>query len=530
MCCNADAGMWKPNSTPSIALIIGSILYPLSAVRFPQPTHLFARPDIYGMDSRLAILKSLLLKTPLLLKTALLHTLSLTPTSQKWSLRTELTVAVLRAFIGDAPPETITSQQARFLKDPGVKGSMWVSKVTLPPPEDAVRELLFTTIEGLKSGGEEYAKPSLQPVEGEWVGPRRGVEANAPEPKDMSEMEKYERLVAESGSDLTLLYFHGGSYYLMDPAWNRPLMAKYADLSGGRVFSLRYRLAPQNPFPAALLDSLTAYLSLLYPPPGALHDPVPPSRILLCGDSAGGNLATVLLQTLLHLHRTTPAGETPTVTFHGAEVSLPLPAGVALNSPSVDLTRCLQGSGPHKYDYLPPNSRSPALSPPCAIWPADPPRAELLCEGSALCHSLVSPISAPSWAGSPPIFVVCGEEKLTDEGKLFAQKAARDGATVVWEQYEAMPHCFALVLEGTAEAASYFQGWTRFVERISEGEPVETTGEFIEAKTVARRPVNVRNLLSMSDEDVKEAMRGGQRAIEERFAQQMASSQVASGV
>lgn len=475
------------------------------------------------MDSPLAALKFLILKTPFFLKTAFFHVLSLSPTAQKWSLRTEMTVAVLRALIGDAPPSTITSQQALFLKDPGVNGSMWVSKVAFPPPEDAVRQLLFTAIEELKSGGEEYAKTGLEAVEGEWVGPRRGVKANAPEPKDMSEADKYEKLVAEAETDLTLLYFHGGSYYLQDPASNRPLMAKYADLAGGRVFSVRYRLAPQNPFPAALLDALVAYLSLLYPPPGALHDPIPASRILVCGDSAGGNLATVLLQTLLHLRRSAPAGETPTVTFHGADVPLPLPAGLTLNSPSVDLTRCLQGSGAHKYDYLPPNTRSPALSPPCAAWPADPPRAELFCEGSALRHPLVSPLSAASWAGSPPMFVVCGEEKLTDEIKIFAQKAVRDGVPVVWEQYEAMPHCFALLLEGTAEAAAYFEGWKRFVRGISERKSVETNGEFIEAKSVVRWPVDVRNLLDMSEGDIEEAMIAGQRAIEERFALQTAS-------
>lgn len=477
------------------------------------------------MDSPLAALKFAVIQTPLLLLKALvLHTLGLSPTCHKWSLRTELTVTILRAFIADAPPSTITAQQSLFLKDPAVKGKMWVSKVAFPPPEDGVRQLLFHAIENLKAGGEVYDKASLQAVEGEWVGVRLGVKGNAPEPPGMSEGDKYGRLVAEAESDLTLLYFHGGSYYLLDPATNRPLMAKYAGLAGGRVFSVRYRLAPQNPFPAALLDGLVAYLSLLYPPPGAVHDAVPASRIILCGDSAGGNLATVLLQTLLYLHRIAPTGEMPTVTFHGAEVVVPLPAGVALNSPSVDLTRSLQGTSPHKWDYLPPSSRSPALSPPCVAWPANPPRAELFCEASALRHPLVSPLASPSWAGSPPVFVVCGEEKLGDEAKLFAQKAARDGVAVVWEQYEAMPHCFALVLTGTAEAEACFEGFKGFVRGIRDGEAVVAKGEFIEAKTVKRSPVDVRNLLAMSGEDISEAMLRGQKAIEVRFAKSTAST------
>lgn len=471
------------------------------------------------MDT-LSALKFAISKVPLLLKTILFHALSISPTCRKWSLRTELTVTMLRAFIADAPPSTVSAQQAMFQRDPGVKGSMWVSRVALPaPPEDAVRQLLFRAIEELKHGGEEYAKPDLRAVEGEWVGHRAGVKPNAPEPTETSEGEKYTNMVAEMKTAATILYFHGGSYYLMDPSSNRPLMSRYASLSGGRVFSVRYRLAPQNPFPAALLDGLVAYLSLLHPPPGALHDPVPASQIIICGDSAGGNLATVLLQTILQLHRGAPTGTTPTVAFHGAEVAVPLPAGFALNSPSLDLTRSMQGREPHMWDYLPPNTRSPAQSPPCAIWPSDPPRAELFCEGSALCHPLVSPLSAPSWAGSPPIYVACGEEKLTDEGKVFAQKAAHDNVRVVWEQYEAMPHCFAIALGGLPEGEACFESWARFVRTVVEGGEVATNGEYISAKTLERRSVDVRNLLDISEEDISGGMREGQRVIVDRFSQ-----------
>ncbi|KAJ4219329.1 hypothetical protein NW757_014555, partial [Fusarium falciforme] len=211
------------------------------------------------------------------------------------------------------------------------------------PPEDGLRNLLFEAIEALGRGSEQYCKPTTQPMGAEWVGYRSGVSARTPEPS-ISELEKYKNLVSEVQTDLTLLYFHGGSYYLMDPCSTRPTTSKYAALTRGRIFSVRYRLAPQDPFLSALLDALVAYLSLLYPPPGAFHEPVPASRIVICGDSAGGNLSTALLQTLLQIHRAANTGEVPTVMFHGAVVPLPLPAGVALNSPSLDLTRSMQWS------------------------------------------------------------------------------------------------------------------------------------------------------------------------------------------
>ncbi|KAH6855073.1 acetyl-hydrolase [Chaetomium sp. MPI-CAGE-AT-0009] len=486
------------------------------------------------MDSPLSVLGFVLSKIPVLLKTVLFHTLSLSPTCHKWTLRTELTITMLREFITNAPPSTITKQQAMFLTDHGVKGSMWVSKVAFPAPRDAaLRDLVCKAIRDLGAGGEEYTTPTLQDVEGEWVGYRAGVKANTPEPKGLSEREKYDNLVKEMKTNMTLLYFHGGSYYLMDPVSTRPLMGKYAALSGGSVFAVRYRLAPQGPFPAALLDALIAYLSLLYPTPGSFHEPIPASRIVLGGDSAGGNLASVLLQTLLHLHRGVPAGETPTVTFHGTTVPLPLPAGATLSSPSMDLTRCMQGPDPSPatWDYLPPPSFSPArASPPCALWPSDPPRAELFCEGSALCHPLVSPLAAPSWAGAPPVFVVCGEERLADECKAFAQRAARDGVRVVWEQYEAMPHCFAQVMEGSVEGEACFASWVGFVRMLLEKQgEVATRGEFVTARTLERASVDVYNLLDMGHEDILLCMQRGRQAILERFIESMASGRAIGG-
>jgi acetyl esterase/lipase len=460
------------------------------------------------MPSPLDAVQFLICKIPLIVKTTFLHVLGLSPTSQKWDLRTSLTVNIIRDVLCNSPPSTITEQQQSTLQDPGIKGGMWVSKVTLPaPPEGALRDALFEAIEALGTGSEEYLRPYLHPVTAEWTGYRANVPANAPEPC-LSEAEKYKCLMDETSNDVTLLYFHGGSYYLMDPCSHREVVARYAKLTRGRVLSVRYRLAPQNPFPSALLDALVVYLSLLYPPEGALHEPVPASRIVFGGDSAGGNLATVLLQVILQLHRSTSPSNLPVITFHGKQVEVPLPAGIALGSPSLDLTRSMQSSETcAQYDYLPPPSISPAKSPSCDIWPTDPPRADLFCEGSALCHPLVSPVAAPSWKGSPPMFICCGEEFLTDECKFFAQKAARQGVKLIWEQYEAMPHCFAHVLPGSLASLRSLTSYARFVTTVVRGSgDISTKGEFITARSLDSHPVDVFNLTTMTEEEVLEGL------------------------
>src|SRR6266536_4410333 len=60
-----------------------------------------------------------------------------------------------------------------------------------------------------------------------------------------------------------ILYMHGGGYISCSPATHRPITAALARLTGIPVFSLDYRLAPENRFPAALDDTIAAYMWLV---------------------------------------------------------------------------------------------------------------------------------------------------------------------------------------------------------------------------------------------------------------------------
>lgn len=134
-----------------------------------------------------------------------------------------------------------------------------------------------------------------------------------------------------------------------------------------------------------------------------------------------------------------------------------------------------------------------------------------------LCHPLVSPLSAESWAGSPPIFVVSGEELLADEGKASVQRAARQGVTVVWELYEAMPHCFSLLLEGNPAGAMSFDTWAEFVKKaVQNPGEIVTRADFITAKALVREPVDIGKLIDMSDEDILERMKKSMQEIIDR--------------
>lgn len=453
------------------------------------------------------LIKALVPKVPLLGRTAFCHVLGLSKTAKQWDLKTELTVNLIRSFMDT--PQPISKAQRASLKAPAIKGKMWISKVTMPvPEEDSIRQALFQAIEAMKRPGEAaggYTEPELKAVEAEWTGYRAGATKDSPPPQ-ISEAQKYEELMKEVTAPTTILYFHGGAYYLMDPASHRPHTSKLAKLTKGRCLSVRYRLAPQNPFPAALLDALVSYFTLIYPPSGSLHTPVLPQHIVFSGDSAGGNLSVVLLHTLLQFRRMNIK-----IQWHGQERDIPLPAGLALNSPWMDVTHSSPSCETNaKYDYLAPRSLHPTgiSYPPCAIWPTNPLRRNLYAEDAMLCHPLVSPIAVKDWTGSPPMWVETGEELLSDEDKYIATVAAQQGVTVVYDEFEAMPHCFALVLEGLEGGRKCFSVWSDFIKAAVENpQSLKTRGRRYKAKTLEAEEVDVEKLSPFTEEEIMDRMR-----------------------
>lgn len=128
----------------------------------------------------------------------------------------------------------------------------------------------------------------------------------------------------------TLLYVHGGAYFFNSVGTERYQIQRHARKLNCRAFAPKYRLAPQYPFPCAILDILAAYLYLLE------TCRIPPEEILVSGDSAGGGLIVGLLCLL-------------------RDVGVALPAGAMLISPWVDLMHSFPSiiDGDGSGDYIP---------------------------------------------------------------------------------------------------------------------------------------------------------------------------------
>jgi acetyl esterase/lipase len=444
-------------------------------------------------------LKTLLPMVPGLAKTSFLATFGLHPTSSKWDATTTITVWVVRNLLFN-PTTSISKLQKSSAKHRAIKGKLWAARTIIPKPtEQTIPEVIFQAIEDMGDGREEYTKPDVASFEAEWIGFRADAKDEEEEAPELGEKEKYELLMQDETrtSSCTVLYLHGGGYYMCGCETHRETASKVAKGCGGRALLIEYRLAPQTAFPGQLIDALNAYLYLLYPPEGSFHAAVLPSDIVFAGDSAGANLAASLMQLLLHMQRTKTAGEkSPTITYHGKVVEVPLPAGMATLSGWFDVTRSMPSVKERQmWDYLGVIDHDKAYSqlPKDDIWPTSPPRGDPYCELSLLCHPLVSPLTVKDWSASPPMFFMTGEEMLSDEDKILAGKAAEQGVTVVWEQYEAMPHVFTMIFPALKNSVRCLDSVGRFARSCVEGN-VESSATLIAFKTGTESRVEMAEL------------------------------------
>ena len=227
-------------------------------------------------------------------------------------------------------------------------------------------------------------------------------------------------------AERVLLHFPGGAYHLGSPARLRGLLALVSAAAQVRVLSVGYRLAPENPFPAAVEDGLAAYRWLI-------ASGTPARQVVISGDSSGGGLALAVLVALRD------AGD-------------PLPGAAVVMSPWTDLD--LSGESLRSradVDVL--------LTPEGAREAAD-----WYLAGQDARHPYASPLYA-DLHGLPPMLIQAGDaEILRDDATRFAAAARAAGVDVTLEIWPEMPHvwhAFAGLLPEADEAVERIGRWLR---------------------------------------------------------------------
>ncbi|NXU29577.1 ADCL4 protein, partial [Thalassarche chlororhynchos] len=105
----------------------------------------------------------------------------------------------------------------------------------------------------------------------------------------------YQPKVPSASQRRGVMFFHGGGWVFGSLETHEKLCRSIARESESVVVSVGYRLAPEHKYPAAYEDCLNATIHFMK---NIEHYGVDPARIIICGDSAGGNLAAAVSQTL----------------------------------------------------------------------------------------------------------------------------------------------------------------------------------------------------------------------------------------
>ena len=227
-------------------------------------------------------------------------------------------------------------------------------------------------------------------------------------------------------SNRVILHLHGGDFFAGSSNTHHAMATELAARGHATVYMLDYRRAPEHIYPAALDDGLAAYHALLGQ--GWMTE-----QIFLAGDSGG---CTHVLSLAIALR----------------DQGLPLPAGLIMLSPFVDLTLSLP-SATHNA------KRDPMLSVNILRRGADAYRGKL-----ALNDPRISPLFAQLHDLPPLLIQVGSEEILLDDSRQLAAQVAAAGGMVDCQIYQGMWHNFQMFNRLITDAEDALEQIATFIQ------------------------------------------------------------------
>jgi acetyl esterase/lipase len=225
----------------------------------------------------------------------------------------------------------------------------------------------------------------------------------------------------------TILYLHGGGYIGTSPGMYAAFTGYLARETRCDLFVPDYRLAPEFPFPAALIDATDVLDALVE------IRRVKPSQLIVAGDSGGGGLVTSLLQ-------------------DARNRQVPKPAACLLFSPEVDL-----------------NLDEPSVTEnaPNDILPPELP-VEAYLHGHDPHDPLVSAIFADV-TGFPPTLVAFGDaEMFRDPIRAYVRVLEAGGVNVECIEEPDMFHMYPILMPWADASRRLYREIARFVDRVLE--------------------------------------------------------------
>lgn len=218
-----------------------------------------------------------------------------------------------------------------------------------------------------------------------------------------------------------LVFFHGGGWCIGSAQTHEPFCMHVADKTNMIVVSVDYRLAPEHRFPLPAEDAIDAWQWL--------HSHVSEfagrqDRMLVAGDSAGGNLAAIVCQQAL---------------LRG----YPAPAGQLLIYPATDLRRCHESHEEMGKGYV--------LTADLMDWFVRGYLGDM--ENARL--PLASPLLATpeNLCGlAPAVVLTCGFDPLRDEGEAYARAMKAQQVAVQYHEFTHLLHGFVGMMGVSSQA------------------------------------------------------------------------------
>ncbi len=239
------------------------------------------------------------------------------------------------------------------------------------------------------------------------------------------------RVYEKSGSDpeAVCLYFHGGGFVVGGLESHDDVCAELCDATGFRIVSVDYRLAPEHLHPASFLDCLVAFEHVAS---------VCELPIILCGDSAGGNLAAAVTH---HVRRHERA-----------------PVGQVLIYPGL-------GGKTDQGSYL-THAQAPMLTTRDILYYAE-------IRGGGLDWSVdprFAPLSDPDFSGLPDTIVISAEcDPLSDDGRDYCDKISAAGGKALWNNEPGLVHGYLRARHSVDRARASFRRITTAVHLLGQG-------------------------------------------------------------
>ena len=230
-------------------------------------------------------------------------------------------------------------------------------------------------------------------------------------------------------SDVTLIYYHGGGFVVGGLHSHDDVCAELCARTGARVISVDYGLAPETVFPACYNDAKSAFDAISQTYTG---------KILMAGDSAGGNLAAA-------------------VTHHARDRI----AGVVLIYPGL-------GGDPTRGSYI-THANAPELN------TRDMEFYKTVRTGGAVPpvdDARFAPLHDTNFAGLPPTVIVTAQcDPLSSDGETYRDAITAAGGQAVWFEEAGLVH-------GCLRARTMSKRGAAFFDRVADAASALSRGDW----------------------------------------------------